>query len=396
MNHDEEPAARSTGFALGGWLVAGTALIVLAWVVFRGPWSVRPAAAAVTAPAPQAAQIQLPPAAAPAPAASMEEVVGRGMAAVVQVETPDKRGSGFFIAPDTILTNVHVVSGNSYVTIRRSGGAVTTAYVGATAPDFDIAVLKVADPSPTQAFLALGSATTLRAGQEVLAIGSPLGLQNSVTRGIVSGLRQMGQVLVIQTDAALNPGNSGGPLLDRSGAAIGINTFQFRGQTGASGLNFAVAIDHARALVEGKPPAQAVAQPAAGDAQNPGFPVANSGSETDRQRAQAQVLYEARLAGIAKVADDLDRYWNQFIAAGFDGHIEGQFARPWFAVTEPRSMQGQVRPGYEKNLASIQAAVESIHKALASAEDAARQADVYPGTRRELRQKYALENPDWN
>jgi hypothetical protein len=326
----------------------------------------------------------------------MEEVVGRGMAAVVQVETPDKRGSGFFISPDTILTNVHVVSGNSYVTIRRSGGTVTTAYVGATAPDFDIAVLKVADPSPTQAFLALGSATTLRAGQEVLAIGSPLGLQNSVTRGIVSGLRQMGQVLVIQTDAALNPGNSGGPLLDRSGAAIGINTFQFRGQTGASGLNFAVAIDHARALVEGKPPAQAVAQPAAGDNQNPGFPVANPGSETDRQRAQAQVLYEARLAGIAKVADDLDRYWNQFIAVGFDGHIEGQFARPWFAVTEPRSMQGQVRPGYEKNLTSIQTAVESVHRALATAEDAARQADVYPGTRRELRQKYTLENPAWN
>ena len=83
-----------------------------------------------------------------------------------------------------------------------------------------------------------------------MAIGSPLGLlQNSATRGIVSAIRQLGAVTVIQTDAATNPGNSGGPLLDRQGDVIGITTM---GVKEAQGLSFAVASDHAQQVLDGK------------------------------------------------------------------------------------------------------------------------------------------------
>jgi S1-C subfamily serine protease len=136
--------------------------------------------------------------------ATLEDIVSRAIPAVVLVETSGGRGSAFFVTPDTLLTNAHVVSGYSSVTIRASGGATTTAYVTKTAPDFDLAMLHVADPKPDQATIPLGSVNQLRAGQEVIAIGSPLGVfQNSVTRGIVSSLRQMDAVTLVQTDAAL-------------------------------------------------------------------------------------------------------------------------------------------------------------------------------------------------
>src|SRR5213596_3868254 len=99
----------------------------------------------------------------------------------------------------------------------------------------------------------MGSAMRARAGQEVMALGSPLGLQNTVTRGIVSAVRQVGALTLVQTDAAINPGNSGGPLLARNGEVIGITTMSMRSAV-AQGLSFAVAIDHAAALLAGKRP----------------------------------------------------------------------------------------------------------------------------------------------
>ena len=172
------------------------------------------------------------------------------MPAVVLVETSSGRGSGFFVSADTLITNVHVVGSNSSVTIRRMGGATAPARVAAASPEFDIAVLKISSPEAGQAVISLGSALNARVGQDVIAIGSALGtLQNTVTRGIVSALRQSGSATLIQTDAAINPGNSGGPLLDRAGVAIGITTM---GYSGRQGLNFAVAADHAMALLEGR------------------------------------------------------------------------------------------------------------------------------------------------
>src|SRR5262249_28205020 len=109
-------------------------------------------------------------------------------------------------------------------------------------------------PSPDQPTLAMGSSARARAGREVLALGSPLGLQNTVTRGIVSAVRQVGGLTLVQTDAAINPGNSGGPLIDRRGQVVGITTLGMRSAV-AQGLSFAIAIDHARLLLAGQRPA---------------------------------------------------------------------------------------------------------------------------------------------
>ena len=192
-----------------------------------------------------------PPVATPMAVASLEEVVARALPAVVLVETAEGRGSAFFVAADTLLTNVHVVGNASVVTIKRLGGASSTARVERRAPQFDLAVLKLTPADASQPFLVLAPASSVRAGQEVIAIGSALGtLQNTVTRGIVSGLRESGGATLVQTDAAVNPGNSGGPLLNRDGQAIGITTM---GYAERQGLNFAVAADHARGLLDGRP-----------------------------------------------------------------------------------------------------------------------------------------------
>src|SRR5436190_5583235 len=177
------------------------------------------------------------PSAAPlSPSASTEEMVDHVMPAIVLIETTVGRGSGFFVSTDTVITNVHVVENDGYVTLHKSDGTTVNARVDTRAPAFDIAILKVATPSPSQVVIPMGSAHSLRPGQEIVVIGSALGtLQNSVSRGIVSGLRTSGGATLVQTDAASNPGNSGGPMLDRAGSAIGITTM---GHKQAQGLNF--------------------------------------------------------------------------------------------------------------------------------------------------------------
>jgi hypothetical protein len=330
---------------------------------------------------------------------SLEEVVSRGIAAVVVVETARGKGSAFFVAPDTLLTNVHVVTGFSYVTIRKADGKTATAYVGTTAPEYDVAVLKLSGADAgANPVIPLGSAAALRPGQEVIAIGSPLGLQNSVTRGIVSSVRQMGLVTVVQTDAAINPGNSGGPLLDRAGNAIGINTFILNnapaagGQGGSQGLNFAVAIDHAKALLEGRPPAEGALAP-----QIPGNTLQTSAalSESDRQQQLGSRLYEARLALLAQRADALDQAWARLLAVGFQGKVIGSFDRGWYAVWAEGAIQGGAAPGYEASYTQIRSAAEDIKRLSLVAEEDARQAGVLPGIRRELREKYRLDYGGW-
>src|SRR5205809_1676816 len=115
--------------------------------------------------------------------------------------------------------------------------------------------MRVSNPDPNQPALRLGSGMQARPGQEAMALGSPLGLQNTVTRGIVSAVRQVGALTLVQTDAAINPGNSGGPLLGRNGEVIGITTMSMRSAV-AQGLSFAVAIDHAEALLAGQRPTE--------------------------------------------------------------------------------------------------------------------------------------------
>ena len=159
-------------------------------------------------------------------------------------------GSGFILSPDgRIITNAHVVAGADQVKVTLKDGRILDGRVVGVDPLTDVAVVKIeANNLPT---VKLGDSQNLIPGQWAIAIGNPLGLDNTVTVGIISAIgRSSSQVGVpdkrvnfIQTDAAINPGNSGGPLLNDRGEVIGINTAI---RAGAQGLGFAIPIQTAQ------------------------------------------------------------------------------------------------------------------------------------------------------
>ena len=336
-----------------------------------------------------------PPESAPIPPVadtpSLEDVIGRAMPAVVRVEVSDASGSGFFFTANTILTNVHVVTKHGSVTIRRQDGTTMLARVDSTAPELDIAVLRIANANPAQPTLRMGSGSRARAGQEVIALGTPLGLQNTVTRGIISAVRRVGAVTLVQTDAAINPGNSGGPLLDRSGDVIGITTMGLRS---AQGLSFAVAIDHAKDLLEGRRHAEATGTPLSGlSAAMTGRQPAAEGETLREQGARA---FEQAVSQLARRADALDERWRGFLRFCYAGRVAGSFDRGWFALWDPRAMQGAVAPSCEAAFADIRRVAEEIHAGVIAADEAARRVDVYPGTRRETLHRSRLDYAGWD
>jgi S1-C subfamily serine protease len=192
---------------------------------------------------------------------SVVQVVGRaGMFEAPPSEGengPAQSGTGFVWDPaGHIVTNDHVVEGTGSLAVRLASGQVLRAQIVGTAPNYDLAVIRVDNTRSLPPPIAIGTSDDLKVGQWVFAIGNPFGLDQSLTTGIISALKRRlptsgGREItnVIQTDAAINPGNSGGPLLDSAGRVIGVNTAIFSPSGASAGIGFAIPIDSVNRVV---------------------------------------------------------------------------------------------------------------------------------------------------
>src|ERR1035438_4560618 len=192
------------------------------------------------------------------PIRTVLELVNQIGEAVVQVRTPSGLGSGFFLNEDGFLiTNFHVIEGETQISVevyhQKNGQLDRATYkqvrIIALNKFGDLALLKVEDKdAPRFKSVPLGSADILSVGERVFAIGSPLGLERTVTEGILSTkTREVGGLLYLQTTAQINPGNSGGPLFNLSGEVIGVTNMKL---SAGEGLGFAIPVESVKFFLD--------------------------------------------------------------------------------------------------------------------------------------------------
>jgi hypothetical protein len=307
--------------------------------------------------------------------------------AIVSIEAGQSRGSGFFAAPRSVITNRHVIQNHVSVTVRFSSGEVLPGRVESSSPDFDLALVRVDGALPTQPVLPLGTVNDVRPGQEVIAIGLALGVfQNSVTRGIISAVRRSEHAVMLQTDAAINPGNSGGPLIDRRGQVVGINTMKIGGT--AESLGFAVAIDHARGMLSGGRPTEPLQ---AAQSSRPLPPAFKSSSATDTMRADGTHRYNQLVEAIARRSGQLDSYWER-IKANCSVGIAPGYDREWFGLWDGRTSLRSADSSCAAAIRDLQKLAGEVQSAMAAAQEEARRASVLPGELRVIRRRHRM---DW-
>jgi V8-like Glu-specific endopeptidase len=332
----------------------------------------------------------------PGPVLSREEIVNRVLPAVVTIQAGNATGTGFFVDRDLVMTNHHVVGDASVVRVRLSDGTGSTGTVWRLASDADLALVHVDGVGSGIRPVVLGSYRHLQAGEDVVAIGSSLGvLQNTVTRGIVSAVRRSSGVVYVQTDAAINPGNSGGPLVDKYGRVVGVNTAKVMG---AESIGFSIAIDHGRRLINGQ---TAVADRAAPDATRSDsdsnvFSSPRTSDSDDRHHA-GLAAYDAALHVVSAQADDMDSAWREYATwCGVGVPSAPTGGRAWFAIW---SAAGAPGGSAGSNCASMRTEIlehaSRVKAAMMDASERARRADVYPGEIRDLRRKYSLDYDGW-
>lgn len=258
----------AAALALSAGVGAGTGIAAYALTQDSSP----PAPAASAAPAP--VTVVTPAARTGGSVRSVSDIYAAAVPGVVEVQVSGRsasdlpfggvqrteaQGSGFVVdSAGHIVTNQHVVAGANRITVVFNDGTHATATAVGTDVSSDLAVLHVDVPAGTLHPLALGDSSALRVGDAVVAIGSPFGLENSASAGIVSALHRTIQATngytiagVIQTDAAINHGSSGGPLLDSAGRVVGV-TSQIEGGTvdGNVGVGFVIPSNMVRSVVD--------------------------------------------------------------------------------------------------------------------------------------------------
>jgi serine protease Do len=193
-----------------------------------------------------------------APARDVQELVRQIGQAVVQVRTPAGLGSGFFINTDGyLITNFHVIEGETEISVevyhQNDGQLARDVYkqvrIVAINKFHDLALLHLEDKNaPKFKYVSLGSADALSVGDPVFAIGSPMGLERTVTQGIISTkTRELEGELYLQTTAQINPGNSGGPLFNMAGEVVGVTNMKI---TFGEGLGFAIPVELVKNFLE--------------------------------------------------------------------------------------------------------------------------------------------------
>ena len=251
------PALRYVWFALVG--------IALAYLAY--PFLVRPFRAATT-PRPVAARGDLA-----AQETTTVELFRRASPSVVHVFTRagsrgfrgveeesgggSQTGTGFvWDGAGHIVTNNHVVQGGTEIVVKLANGEVAGTTLVGTAPNYDLAVLRLSNLASLPPPLQVGTSADLQVGQAAFAIGNPFGLDQTLTTGVISALQRRlptaeGREIadMIQTDAAINPGNSGGPLLDSAGRLIGVNTAIFSPSGAFAGIGLAIPVDVVNRIV---------------------------------------------------------------------------------------------------------------------------------------------------
>jgi serine protease Do len=165
---------------------------------------------------------------------------------VASIETSSgSLGSGFFVLPDgVIVTNFHVIENATNIIVRTRDGRAWVGEIALTKPEADLAFLRI---DRGYDYLSLENRSEVPVGTEVIAIGAPAGLTYSATRGLLSQIRSLGGARILQHDAAINPGSSGGPLLSARGQVLGINTLKLKE---TEGLGFAIAASEISSAIE--------------------------------------------------------------------------------------------------------------------------------------------------
>ncbi len=175
-------------------------------------------------------------------------IISDAIGSVVSIKTDVAQGSGFIISSDgLVVTNTHVLYNAHYAKVLTYDDRLIDAKLIGYDKEIDVAVLKI---QGTYSYLQFGNSDDVKIGEKVIALGNPLGLSFTATEGIVSATNRPGdtdKTSYIQTDVSLNPGNSGGPLIDKQGKVIGINNFKI---SGSEGIGFALEADIAVDTIE--------------------------------------------------------------------------------------------------------------------------------------------------